>query len=393
MKYIIAIYLTLLSTPLQAENDACISIQEKFQASRDGLSSIFKSNRVKNFKLSAPFSPAFDLAQIGKKEKSLIGPRDFTPFMGTLSYRKRNSQIDLAVELRVRGETSPKWAKWPKLHMKFEDKEAREISDFDKTKKIKIGTHMRDNRGTKSSFYLARLLNELSPHREAYVYKLMKYFNLPSGYSRPVKIKYEVTGNVGELKDIERNAFFFEHKKEVANRYGLKVRKLEGEKVLFGRIPISNNLIQQIDIDLATKVHFFVALIGQYDFALPLQTSNDPDKRLVKNTYLLEDSCGNLSPIASDFDLASIVTGQVEKRKLPNNFFTKESSLFRIQRQKLENIQSQIELGLFQKTISNYEDGIEKALKSVKFYPMDSVGKQLVEQHLSTFQKVLNSFK
>lgn len=393
MKYILTIYLTFLSTPLQAESNSCIPIQDQFIEAKEERSSFFETSRVQHFKLSAPFAPAFDLAQIGKKEKNLVGTRDFTPFIGVLSYTKRNTQVDLPVQLRVRGETSPKWAKWPKLHMKFKDKTLREQSVFNTTKKIKIGTHMRDNRGTKSSFYLARLLNELSPHREAYVYKLMKYFMLPSGYSRPVKIDYQITGNPQDLEDLERNAFFFEHKKEVAKRYGIKVLKLEGEKVQFGRIPVENSLIQKINIELTTKVHFFVSMIGQFDFALPLQTSNDSNKRLVKNIYLLEDSCNNLFPIAADFDLASIVTGQVEKKKHPSNFFPRESSLYRFQRQRLERVQSEIEVSLFQKTIEEFNIGIETALNRIKFYPMDPVGKQLVQDHLNTFKKVLQSFK
>lgn len=254
-----------------------------------GSSVLFSASGPDQLALHAPLEPAFRAARAGQPDGIFPQPRITDPFMGKLGY----ADVMLDAELEVRGNSSLAECPFPKLKAKV-DKAQAQGTMFDGARKIKIGTHC----GEGGAGTIGRLREEKATWREAALYQAMRALAMPAQLAKPVTIAYlDTTTNV----QLARKAFIFEHPDLTAGRLGGTT--LADPEVWEG------DPAEVMDMQAIVAVHFFEAMVGNWDWHLRIGASMPGGGQLWNvDAVQLPDT---LVPLASDFDLSSAVTGQL----------------------------------------------------------------------------------
>jgi len=265
-------------------------------------SPLFSSYDVLAFRLEAPFNELFER-----------GARDPEySVTGTLGYNAGGRQRKIEnVVISLRGHTSRAASEciFPKLKVKFAAASAVDGSPFAGNASLKIGTHCGESTdGTVTAKY-GRLPSEASPHREAFVYRLLETLGVPTLKARPSRVTYVYTdardGQTPDQKQpIERNAMLLENDDAMIARLG-GVRQIE-------EAAFTNARDQFTPADTAALA-FAEAMIGNFDWCLkmtPRDTFRCNARHPLWNIIAVVDPSGRARPAPYDFDVSGIVAGK-----------------------------------------------------------------------------------
>jgi hypothetical protein len=229
-------------------------------------------------------APLKDLFERGAEDENVAVP-------GTVTFKDASGKdvVFRDVKVSVRGHTSRREAEctFPKLKLKFPDKAS-----------LKIGTHCGENAGETLSTKYGRLANELSPRREALVYRLLHAVEAPTLRARPAHITYVDAG-----QRLERNALLLEDDDDALKRFGGE-REVTMES--FGDVKARNAAGD------AARIAFAEAMIGNFDWCMrfapdDIYRCNQP--KPLWNVLAFERGDGRTGLAIKDFDLAGTVVG------------------------------------------------------------------------------------
>ena len=229
-------------------------------------------------------APLKDLFERGAEDENVAVP-------GTVTFKDASGKdvVFRDVKVSVRGHTSRREAEctFPKLKLKFPDKAS-----------LKIGTHCGENAGETLSTKYGRLANELSPQREALVYRLLHAVEAPTLRARPARITYVDGG-----QRLERNALLLEDDDDALKRFGGE-REVTMES--FGDVKARNAASD------AARIAFAEAMIGNFDWCMrfapdDIYRCNQP--KPLWNVLAFERGDGRTGLAIKDFDLAGTVVG------------------------------------------------------------------------------------
>ena len=164
-------------------------------------------------------------------------------------------------------------------------------------KEIKVGTHCGERPDTQRT-PKGRLANDKTPHREAFVYRVLEIVGVPSLKARPAEITYVDAG-----KTLVRRAMFVEDLDDTMRRLGaereLPVAQFTNARATFG-------------VADGVNLAFAEALIGNFDWCLKWTADDtyrcDARDRLWNVAVLVRPQAQAL-PLMYDFDITGMVTG------------------------------------------------------------------------------------
>jgi len=229
-------------------------------------------------------APLKDLFERGAEDENVAVP-------GTVTYKDASGKdvVFRDVRVSVRGHTSRREAEctFPKLKLKFADKTS-----------LKIGTHCGESTGETLSTKYGRLANELSPRREALVYRLLHAVEAPTLRARPARITYVDGG-----RRLERNGLLLEDDDDALKRFG---GEREVTMEAFGDVKARNAAND------AARIAFAEAMIGNFDWCMrfapdDIYRCNQP--KPLWNVLAFERGDGRTGLAIKDFDLAGTVVG------------------------------------------------------------------------------------
>ncbi|KPA15138.1 hypothetical protein MHK_004655 [Candidatus Magnetomorum sp. HK-1] len=333
----------------------------------------FDSNDVLSFTITSEFDPAFKDAHAGEPDGIFPPQRLKYYFPGEFQLDGYNSVF---VDIKVRGNSSLQECSFPKLKIKA-TKEERSGTIFEDVRKIKIGTHCSDE---DTPGHIGRLRSEIATHREAFVYQILKTLGIESMRARAATITY----NDSSLSStIVRDSFIFEHIDVLADRLnGKAIDDPSDIETVYPQNAIMNPQI-------VSNIQFFQALIGNWDFNLPIVLSEEKGSK-VWNMEMIVLSNNILLPIPTDFDLASIVTGKIDTRSPPADLMPEQNDITR---------QAAYYINKINKTFSNELISVSKEIfeskkieleKVLADAPLDDSGRSIASEHISGFYLALS---
>lgn len=262
---------------------------------------LFASPDTIPLELKAPFNELFDRSR--SDDKFAVD--------GTLSYGAAGGTVTIdGVRVSVRGHTSRNQHEcaFPKLKVALPDG----VSSgplLEGMRSIKIGTHCGEAGDDEVSARYGRLPNELSPPREAFVYRLLDALGVPTLKARPAVVTYRYTDpranqTPPQDKPVVRRALIVEDDSDAVARLG-------------GRGEIEERAFTSARSQFApadtVRLIFAEALIGNFDWCLKMT----PDDRFrcdarhpLWNITAAKMDGGRARPIVHDFDVAGMVTGR-----------------------------------------------------------------------------------
>jgi hypothetical protein len=230
-------------------------------------------------------APLKDLFAGGQEDENYSVP-------GTVTYKDPSGQTVVFRDVRVsvRGHTSRRETEctFPKLKLKFPGKTS-----------LKIGTHCGENPGETLSTKYGRLANELSPLREALVYRLLHAAEVPTLRARAARVTYVDSGQ----PPLVRNAFLLEDDDDAMKRIGGKAEiPMESFGSVAARHPSAD----------AARIAFGEAMIGNFDWCMrfapdDIYRCNQP--KPLWNVLAFDRGDGGAAIVVKDFDLAGVVVG------------------------------------------------------------------------------------
>ena len=258
---------------------------------------LFSRADVLAVRLEAPFSRLVDNGR-WDKSYSVRGRLSYSDSMG-----RRIELSDVQVEIRGNSSRDHHECAFPKLTLHFRSDRALERSIFRDEPKIDIGTHC-DDRSDGTLTAVGRLGNELSPSREAWVYRLLSAIGVATFKVRTARIVYidvePEAGTASSATAIERNAIFVEDIDSAMAR----LRATEVEHF--------ENAAHDFTADDTIRLLFAEAMIGNFDWCLKYSAESTYQctaKERLYNLIALKGADGTVFPLAYDFDLAGAVTG------------------------------------------------------------------------------------
>jgi hypothetical protein len=263
---------------------------------------MFSSQDVVQIQLKAPLNELFDNARTDE---------DYS-VDGTLSYTDNGRPVTVEnVKVSLRGHTSRRQTEctFPKLKVSFPDGAAPNAPLFAGMDAVKLGTHCGEAPEDAVSMKYGRLPNEQSPHREAFVYRLLAVLDVPTLQARPARVTYVYTDpKPGQTppqdRPLVRNAMIIEDDDDAIARLGGRGEITEEE--------FSNARAMFTAADTAT-VAFAEALIGNFDWCLKM-TADDryrcDARHPLWNITAAKMPGGKARPIVHDFDVSGMVAGR-----------------------------------------------------------------------------------
>ena len=259
--------------------------------------SIFSGHSTVAFTLEAPFDELF-AASSNDPDASVAGRIVYADASG-------ESTVLPHIRVSVRGHTSKSESEctFPKLKLRLEDDPPRD-SLFAGLSTVKIGTHCgesTDDRLTRNN----RLANERSPHREAFVYRVLDVLGVPTLKVRPARIEYRDTSSRAAPRNpIVRDALLLEDDDEAQERVG-------------GEQPINeqefSSAQQMLSREDAIAIAFGEALAGNFDWCLrftPDDTYRCDARHPLWNVLAFERKHGRAAALVYDFDTSGMVAGR-----------------------------------------------------------------------------------
>lgn len=348
------------------------ALQRFYRARPLESGNIFSSRSLISWIVTGPLQTHFDLAFAGMPDGIFPPVREKPYFAGSLTMAGK----EMAVSLRVRGNSSLQECPFPKLKFKV-SKEERKGTPFAEAREIKIGTHCAEGgEGT-----IGRLRDERATFREALAYEVIERLGFTGPRVRRARIEFRDTSSAATPSptgwQVTRNAMILEDPEVVAERLG--GRALSDEEVAH----LENaNFSEQ----LITDLHFLHILFGNWDYALSV------DGRELWNTDVIQLADETYLPCAGDFDLASWVTGHVLPTA-PHDYYPELPELDRRGRFELEQLQKQVAPGIFAAARDRFVSARPEIELLIDSAEIDDAGRTNVLQHVTSFFGALEAIR
>jgi hypothetical protein len=341
---------------------------------------LFSSDGPVELTLEAPLQRLFDKG---------VADESFS-VKGALSYRDASSGTSVAVrdvELSVRGHTSKQESEcsFPKLKIEFKDGSQRDRSIFAGMDALRLGTHCGESQGEERTPKYGRLANEKSPHREAFVYRLLDAAGVATLKARPARVTYIDKDANGS--PLVRNAVLVEDDDAVIHR-------LEGTTEIT-REQFSTARDQFNSQDTA-RLAFAQAMIANFDWCLrfyPEDTYRCDDTQRLWNVLAVARRDGRAIPVIGDFDLAGIVVGRHRwfEKVYGDQFVASRSTVeteVLSQVQRTRSLFTRAELDEARRHFMARKGALYDTLETAH---LDPRGRELAKQHLDAFYDAIAS--
>ena len=182
----------------------------------------FTTQDAVTLRLEGPFNELF--VRAGQNQTAAETSSAVTGKL-TVTQRGRDTAID-GVQIAVRGHTSrrPGECPFPKLKVTVPANHPATQTVLGGQSVLKIGTHCGETAGEIITKKYGRLLNEQSPVREAFVYRLLEVVGAPTLKARQARVTYVYTDPRAETPDqrqpLVRNAVIIEDDEDAVKRLG-----------------------------------------------------------------------------------------------------------------------------------------------------------------------------
>jgi len=250
---------------------------------------LFATHEAIPVRIAAPFTDLFGHKSID----------DDYAVTGVLTYTDAGREVAIHdIKISVRGHTSRREGEctFPKLKVDLSSDDAL----FGGLKSVKIGTHCGESTGNRLTERFGRLPNQQAPPREAFVYRLLAVFDVPTLRARPARIAYVDTDRGGSV--VERNAMLVESDGDAMRRLGGS-RDIPPEEFTTARDMFSPE-------DTA-RLAFAQAMIGNFDWCLEFYQGDayrcDQRRKLWNVAAIAVDH--GARPLIYDFDVSGMVAG------------------------------------------------------------------------------------
>ncbi len=331
---------------------------------------IFAAESVVSLAFAAPFQHYFELAHAGQPDGIFPPVREKPYFDGSLVVGGQT----IPVSLRVRGNSSLQECPFPKLKFKV-SRDNREGTPFAEAREVKVGTHCAEGgRGT-----IGRLREQAATYRETLAYETMRTLGFVTPRVRRAVVEYIDTTATNLTVDggwrLSREALILEDIEVLAERFGGRALSDDEAAALTNA---------NFDVQLVTDLRFLHALLGNWDFQLPL------DGRGLWNTDVMELPDERLLPVAGDFDLASWVTGEI-RLSVPRDYHPELPAVERQARYTLEQIQAEVGRSSFDAARDRFASQRSALESLVASATVDEPGRTNVLQHLTSFFEAMTA--
>lgn len=337
-------------------------------AAPDRAPALFSSYDVLKLTLEAPFDDLFARAK-EDPEATVNG----TVTIGDTTIK------DVAVSTRGHTSMEPNECSFPKLKLRFAS--PPESPFFAGLKAVKIGTHCGDRPDDQLTPKYGRLANARSPHREAFVYRLLSVIGVPTLKARPAEITYISPGRDGGAAPLVRNAFLLEDDGEAMKRLGA-MSQIEP--------PDFESASAVFSAGETAKLAFAEAMIGNFDWCLKF-TADDryrcDARKILWNVFAFRKADGTAIPLMYDFDIAGMVVGKHDWfPKVYNGSFVTSKSHREIEvLSQVQRTRSLFPRAVLDATRRSFVDRKDAAFREVDQSTIDEEGKRQVREYLTAF--------
>lgn len=346
---------------------------------------LFSSYDLMNLRLEAPLNDLF--AHAGREDDYSV--------LGTLGYTAGGEERKIEnVEISLRGHTSLAATEctFPKLKLRFSSESVLDGTPFNGAASVKVGTHCGESTDDSVTAKYGRLPSEASPHREAFVYRLLDTLGIPTLKARPARITYVYTDakdgqTPNQKQPLVRNAMLLESDDAMVARLG-GVRQIE--EAAFTNARDQFTPADTIALGLAE------AMIGNFDWCLkmtPRDTYRCNARHPLWNIIAVVDQSGRARPAPYDFDVSGIVAGKHRWfADVFNEAFVASRShpvvevLGQVQRTR--TLFGRSDLDAVRARFVEKKSDVYRALTAAT---MDAAGKQVAKQYLDGFFDAIGS--
>jgi hypothetical protein len=228
---------------------------------------------------------------------------------GTLTVVDNGRSVRVGdVRISLRGHTSRRESEcdFPKLKVELPAGSLDATPLLAGLHSIKIGTHCGEAPDGELTTRFGRLANQHSPHREAFIYRLLAALDVPALSARRAKIAYLETGATdgARQRPLVRDALLIEDTDDAVRRVG--ATRAIGEDEF-------SDAQSQLTAADTVRLAFAEALIGNFDWCLkmaPNDTYRCDARHPVWNIVAAQRADGGVVPLIYDFDVAGMVTGR-----------------------------------------------------------------------------------
>jgi hypothetical protein len=266
----------------------------------------FFSNAVNNIELSFDDTELFANVAEG-------GPEEFA-VPGSMAWIENGVPKSIAVEVRVRGQTSREDCTFPKIEVDYK-KAAVVGTMFEGLSKIRLNTHCGEPSEEMTHTEIGRVLGEVGPTREAVAYQLLEVLELNSFRTKLIDVRY----NLSSSRVLQRKALALESKKNMLKRLGpgTLFKQLPGDSGEFdidGENPFAalenwtEELLNRAPRDHLLRVVLFHALIGNGDYSVGIKDLLGLDRHFM------------ITPISPFWNTPLFLNPQLESELLPADF-------------------------------------------------------------------------
>jgi hypothetical protein len=237
-----------------------------------------------------------------------------------------------------------------------------------------------------------RLPNEQSPHREAFVYRLLDAVGIPTLKARPARITYAYTdARPGQTPDqqqpIARNALLLENTDGAVARLG---GSREIEETAF------TNARDQFTVSETAALAFAEAMIGNFDWCLkmtPRDAYRCNARHPLWNVIAVAGSSGSARPVPYDFDVSGMVAGRhrwfadvYNEAFVPSRSHPAIEVLGQVQRTRMLFDRADLDAAR-----ARFMHKKQNAYAALAAAALDATGKQVVKQYLDSFFEAIGS--
>jgi hypothetical protein len=350
----------------------------------------FSSHDVLTLRLEGPFNGLFTRVALNQKT---IDPNSAVTGRLIVTERGHDTEID-GVQIAVRGHTNRREGEcsFPKLKVTVPANHPTALIVLGGQKTLKIGTHCGEAPGDTISRKYGRLLNENSPAREAFVYRLLEALGVPTLKARPARITYVYTdprpsGTPDQRQPLVRNAFIVEDDEDAVARMG-GVRQLSERSF--------TNARDQFSVSDTALIAFAQALIGNFDWCLKM-TRDDAYRCNARhplwNVLAVVNADGRTLPMIYDFDVAGIVTGQHRwfKEVYNDAFLASKSHPGLEVVGQLQRTRTLFERQALEEARAHFMQKKNDAYRALDSAKLDSAGRRVAREYFDAFYAEIGS--
>src|SRR5262245_99636 len=338
---------------------------------------LFSADTPLTFEIKAPFT---DLIAAGRET-------DEYSVAGTVSHGGDGARGAATenVKVALRGHTSRRESEcaFPKLKLRFNVTPVD--GPFAGIRSLKIGSHCGDSATDTPTARFGRLPNERSPHREAFVYRLLDVLRVPTLKARPARITYAYT-DAQQQAPLVRNAMLLEDDDDARQRLGASQ---EIEPASF------SNAREAFKVEDTAQIAFAEALIGNFDWCLRMTAEDSyrcDARRILWNVTALRAG-DRTFPLIYDFDVSGMVAGHhLWFGDVYNEAFLTSKSHPEIEvLGQLQRTRALFKRDVLDATRKRFVERKADAYSALKQAPLDEAGRKRIQEYMDAFYRGIES--